>query len=67
MRRPRIVDMSNNFKPEELQNLGFPYEAVGRRKLATPTVVGNLPGNNSKISTTDSELMGSLNSAQAPA
>ena len=67
MRRPRIVDLRNIFNPEELHNLGFAYEGVGRRKLATPTVVGNLPGNNSKISTTDSELMGSLNSAQAPA
>ena len=45
MRQPRIVDLRNIFNPEELHNLGFAHEGVGRRKLATPTVAGNLPGN----------------------
>ena len=30
MRRPRIVDLRNIFNPDELRDLGFAYEGVGR-------------------------------------
>jgi len=32
MRRPRIVDLRNIFDPEEMRELGFAYEGVGRPK-----------------------------------
>ena len=35
MRRPRIVDLRNIFDPEEMRELGFTYEGVGRPKPRT--------------------------------
>lgn len=39
MRGPRIVDLRNIFNPEEMQNLGFAYEGIGRPQ---PRMVGGL-------------------------
>jgi len=63
MRQPRIVDLRNIFSPEELRSLGFAYEGVGRRKLATSTAAAKPPGDKSKVAPTEPELAGVLSGA----
>ena len=38
MRQPRIVDLRNIFNPEELDQLGFAYAGVGRRRRPAPAM-----------------------------